>query len=445
MIGRLLGLGHTLQVNPNWSRRDLGRGALITAGSILLFRPPGLLENAPLEIRRLWPKIMRSGSSESEMGISMLAAIKGGSAYLRLVISEGTFAQYYLACQELAQSNLSEADIIIKEMIVDSQLSWEKAAGMLILGYRVSHGNSSLSNPLQMLEPFLESEDPLLRFGAIVGLMRMRKLANLERFMRRNPKSPAAAEISQLVSNTEPALHDFRILEVYQTSFFRHPHIYPELIQDFQSCTKPKHVIWDVGCSAGLSAESFRMALLTAPDTSSKLQVIGTDVEPLALVYAERGKYLLEATSLVGTREWGYCNDGTEIEEFSTYAQSQGWSHWQAAGVLTRFFKIEDGSLGKTYTVRPDQRAEFGFDDITTQASFISDRSVDGAVYTNVHRLLPQLVRTRAPAKIYAKLAPGGKVYVSSLRAYTFDDFEQVFGPPLKLLRDGTMVYAKNV
>ncbi|NQT30174.1 MAG: hypothetical protein HQ596_06355 [Candidatus Saganbacteria bacterium] len=419
MIGRLLGLGRALEVNPNWSRRGLIRAAAIATGATLIGcrkKERLNLEGAPDKIKFWLDQMKRTGSP---LEILYLADIEGSCPYVRLVMQEGTFDQFYLAASTLADSSFLEADTTIQEMINSSE-AWEKALGMIVWGERVELGRAQESNPAALITPYLASEDPVLQLGAIVGLMRMGEKDTLQTFANKNQGTPVEGKINNFLNYHDNLFINHWLLYVpgergsdaFQTAFFRNLDLIDAVAREAQTFLSPP-LIWDIGCSSGLSSESFRIA--------TGAEVVGTDICPFSLLYAERGKYLLESVPTVSL-------GGTEKDLFETYAQEHVLD---AERIIKRDFTIEEGVLGPLYIAkRRDSSIRFAFDDIASPYSTIPDESIDIAVYTNVHYLLPPKQKLAAIEKIHTKLKPGGKVFVIISRSETDTEFEAVFGRP---------------
>ncbi|NQU16485.1 MAG: hypothetical protein HQ564_00340 [Candidatus Saganbacteria bacterium] len=344
---------------PSVSRRTFLKvaGAAAAVETTLLYSSPvsdiftyhNPFVTAHPRIKGLYPLIIKSGSAESHYAISQLGRIKNGAYYLRLILQEGTFAQYFHAIESFVMSNLGETDVTIQRMI-GSREGWERSIGMLIQKQRKEHAGSFSGFPLR----------------------------------------------------------------VYQTLFFRHPVIYSDLAK----VLRPNSVVWDAGCSIGLSTESLRMAL--RPD----IRVIGTDISPYALNYSRRAKYLLTAPVLIGTYKTDFESDQTHLDHFFHYAREQ---KWDPGNVLSSFFSLKEGSLGKLFiSSRDESKISFNYDDITLEKSVILDNSVDAVVYTNVHRYLGRR-GDLAVHKIHKKLKSGGSVYFGGLEDF-IPSFEAVFG-----------------
>ncbi|NQT30172.1 MAG: methyltransferase domain-containing protein [Candidatus Saganbacteria bacterium] len=383
--------------------------------------------------------------TEPESAIYELEKIQGGPACLRLIIQEGTFMQYYLSARSLTESPLPEADTVIRQMITNSTATWEKALGLILLGSRTAAGIESESNPAEIISPFLVSEDPLLRLGAIFGLLRMDAENELNEFAEERKGSRIAQTVNGLLSYkgqstsyVSTILFDWADPGTYQTAFFRHPTLLDELVKDAQVHPAQEYNVWEIGCSLGLSTESARIAL--SLNREAAFHITGTDISPFALLYAARGKYLLENLSHI---DHYYSIDPQEndLQSFRRYVSQHNWNPEK---VLNDFFTKKECSLGPLYTARRDPGIHFIFDDVASTDSSLPDTSFDTIIYANVHYFLSREERARAIQKIHQKLKPGGEVFVVDPRSQTYIEFEAAFGNPT-IIKDGPlMVYRKD-
>ncbi len=288
-----------------------------------------------------------------------LAKSVAGLAKLQKFLREGTFMQFYIAARALAQSPLSEADAIIKDMTNSSE-SWERELGAILLQAR--------NKTMRWLDP----------------------------------------------GN-------------FQTGFFRNPIILSELKKDFAASHSEKFMVWDIGCSTGLSTESTRVVLAG----EKKVKVLGTDINPFALLYAQRGKYLLEDRSHASHYSASQYHDNElgAFEEYLAFYDKEA----SAEKILRRYFeKVEVDGRTLYLAKRNDEEISFAFDNVATVSSVVSDNSMDAIVYSNVHYLLDPSERRMAVEKIYKKLKPGGKVYISDVnKEETPAEFRATFGSPV--------------
>jgi chemotaxis methyl-accepting protein methylase len=329
-------------------------------------------------------------------------------------IEEGAFTQFYSSAQALSESPLPQAEISIRQMI-KSEVVWEKALGLILLGSRAAANQTMSIDAIKTINPFLSDQDPCLRQFAAIALQRTKTGSE----GKADWPDPAA----------------------FQTAFFRHNFLLDALTNDLKAHTDTStYLLWDAGCSSGFSTESIRIDLDQNKNPKTNIRIIGTDIDPFALLYAMRGKYLLESPSnLSRYAPTPYKN---ELEGFKLYSGRHGWNTDQA---MKRFFKKEEGSLGPIYSIqRPGSEIDFRFDDITSSYSTIKDGSVQTIVYTNVHYLLNDEGKKNAIRKIYQKLAPGGKVFVIDKNIETFAEFEKVFGKPAKADDPRMKVYIKT-
>ncbi|NQT30173.1 MAG: hypothetical protein HQ596_06350 [Candidatus Saganbacteria bacterium] len=374
------------------------------------------LHTAPSEIQPLLNLILEDdalGAAED------LAKIKGGSFYFRLLIQEGTYRQFCLAAKFLAESPLTEADTTIIKMIEDGAPS-EKAVAMTILADRAAEQKTNIPNPAEILFPFLESDDPLLELGAIVALIRLGAKDELRAFAEKRQGTPIEKRINHLLDyRFNFSIFALSWLHKHQTAFFRYPSILAKLANDAKSYTGQKYTVWDIGCSVGLSTQSIQI-------TSPNAQVIGTDISPLALIYAERRSFSLSARPLAS-----YGNPAvayqTEMQLLQSYAFLQGLD---ADKIVRENFTIQDGSYPPLYMVNSNNPPTFAFDDIASPVSIVADASVNAAVYTNVHYQLSPAEQRQAIQKIKQKLVLGGKVFVLDPDQETYAEFEATFGEP---------------
>lgn len=421
-------------------------------------RVAGPSDQCPIDDPNVRTLLTQIKEAEPFTPISALGKIKGGSACLYSIIQEGNYLPFYVASRELAESTNPEVEPIIHKMITDSNLSWEKALGLILLGSRVASGQTKATRAIPLVEPFLTAQDQLVRFGATISLMRMkntratRRLLAIAAEQQGTPTSRmtrnllVSARILPFSAITRDSfvatiMLSFPDAGTNQTAFFRDPELLDAVADDFQQHTLPGYKVLDVGCSLGLSTESLRI-ILTQTSKNTNFHLVGTEINPFALIFATRGIYSLEAQSLLDAYRYPEMAEVEQLDDFARYAKIHNWEPNQ---ILQNHFKQRRGSLfGTRYEAqRKDNNIDFVFDNIALPYSTLPNNNFDAIVYANVHYLLRPEEGNHAIKRIYQHLTPGGKVFLVDVRDETYQQFEAVFGPPREI-SSSLKIYTKR-
>jgi chemotaxis methyl-accepting protein methylase len=379
-----------------------------------------------------------------EKDLLELSRTPGGPRHLLPFLEEGTFLQFYYSAKALTHSPSQESDAVIGRLLSPQNESWERALGFILLGERFAP-EPDQERQKSILRSFILDTDTLIQLGALVGLIRLGRTDVLLSFAEQDHHSQLAQKIVSLTRDADlPGLLRRGVFvwepaTTYITSFFRYSDLLEEMRRDFAAHSQAEYVVWDIGCSSGLSTESIRVALLADGGGKSRLRLLGTDLDPLAVIYAARRIYLLEAPDPIE------LNLGPrELDNYYTFAQIYGWD---PAAVLGRFFVKRAGVFAPLYESKHDPgEISYEWDDVTAAYSPLQDESVDAVVYTNVDHQLDDAGRFQVRQKIFRKLKPGGRVFYiqSSREPYKgLADFSAVFGGPLKV-KNGFVVFVKR-
>ena len=394
--------------------------------------------------------ILKSTFEPSKLSGAMatIKKLPTGPEYCRKLITESSFYVTYWAAMRLAETENAEAPNVISQMIQNKSDVFEQAMGLLVFGARVQAVNNrnmmsmgeSFSSA-RFIQYFLNSKSELLQFYAAFSLIWMRT-AQAEYVLRDFASHNHSRAVGKMIDDLLPAgrtidslpynMANWREPLDYKTYFFRFPDICDELKNEIK-CHPDSFTVWEAGCSVGLTTESMSIALNNEINTSkTKVNIIGTDIDPFALWYAKRGEYLLDLKSLVSksyvinTDSWG--SSGKDL--FNVYSEERGLN---ADSILNCHFSRSPGDVSGSIisSAKRDQYPiSFLYDDITSKYSPVPDNSVDGIVYTNVHYELSEASKPKAIEKIARKLKPGGKIYfLDSSESYR--EFKQYFGAPI--------------
>ena len=214
------------------------------------------------------------------------------------------------------------------------------------------------------------------RLGPILWRHRVSVFAELFSRLTTEPEGPLAAEVLDLLSNTE-------------TWFFRDAHpfdvlknsLLPTLIEDRAQVKKLK--IWSAGCSSG--QEIYSISMLVRSQISAlldwELELVATDSSAVAITKAQSGLYSTEDV-----------NRGLPV------------------AMLVKYFKQE----GTGWVLDPELCASISFVHGRVDEGADRPNNCDIIFFRNVLFHFDQALRKKMVSALHAQMSPGGCLFLGS-------------------------------